>query len=116
MGYYGSRDNFIALNYEVPPMLGEPPSVGSSAILMKTDNYRDLDGGSGEMKVLATAKKVIENSATADEEVSLRRYCESDVRNMYRIVRSCEQLIFTRRELRRRRRLYSVRGRRSLLV
>ena len=80
------------------------------------NGYRDLDGESGEMEVLATAKRVIEGSATEDEELSLRRYCESDVRNMYRIARSCEQLIFSQREQRSRRRLYSARGRWSRLM
>lgn len=74
--------------------------------------YHDLEGESGEMEPLATAKKVIEGSATEEEETSLRQYCEADVRNMYQIVRSCEQLIFSQRERRGRRRLYSARGHR----
>ena len=79
------------------------------------NGYRDLNGASGEMEVLATTAKVIEGSATEDEEVSLRRYCEADVRNMYQIARSCEKLLFSSREQRMRRRLYSARGRRSRL-
>ena len=65
--------------------------------------YRDLDGGPGHMEVLATAQRSMLESATEEEEQSLRDYCEADVKNMFQIAYASEQLLFTRSERRDRR-------------
>jgi len=65
--------------------------------------YRDLDGGPGHMEVLATAQRSMLESATEEEEQSLRDYCEADVKNMFQVAYASEQLLFTRSERRNRR-------------
>ena len=65
--------------------------------------YRDLDGGCGHMEVLATAQRSMSESATEEEEQSLRDYCEADVKNMFQVAYASEQLLFTRSERRNRR-------------
>ena len=67
--------------------------------------YRDLDGGHGEMQVLATAQQSISGSATEEEEQSLREYCEADVRSMFEIAYTSEKLLFTQSERQGRRRV-----------
>ena len=67
--------------------------------------YRDLDGGHGEMQVLATAQRSISGSATEEEEQSLREYCEADVRSMFEIAYTAEKLLFTQSERQGRRRV-----------
>ena len=67
--------------------------------------YRDLDGGHGDMQVLATAQRSISESATEEEEQSLREYCEADVRSMFEIAYTSEKLLFTQRERQDRRRV-----------
>ena len=65
--------------------------------------YRDLEGGCGHMGVLATAQQSMSESATEEEEQSLRDYCEADVKNMFQVAYASEQLLFTRSERRNRR-------------
>lgn len=72
-----------------------------------SNRYSDLDGGSGQMEVLATAQRSISASATEEEERSLREYCEADVESMFEVAYASEQLLFTRSERRERRRVRS---------
>ena len=69
-----------------------------------SNRYRDLDGASGQMEVLSIATRFIQGTASEDEELCLRRYCESDVRSMYEISYACEQVLFNKieRSIRRR--------------
>jgi hypothetical protein len=67
--------------------------------------YRDLDGGHGDMQVLATAQRSISESATGEEQQSLREYCEADVRSMFEIAYTSEKLLFTQSERQDRRRV-----------
>ena len=67
--------------------------------------YRDLDGGHGDMQVLATAQRSISESATEEEEQSLRDYCEADVSSMFEIAYTSEKLLFTQSVRRDRRRV-----------
>ena len=67
--------------------------------------YRDLDGGHGDMQVLATAQRSISESATEEEEQSLREYCEADVRSMFEIAYTSEKLLFSQSERQYRRRV-----------
>jgi len=69
--------------------------------------YRDLDGESGQMEVLAMAQRSISASATEEEERFLREYCEADVESMFEVAYASEQLLFTRSERRDRRRVRS---------
>ena len=68
------------------------------------NNYQDLDGAAGSMEVLSAAQKSILGMATREEEESFQAYCEADVKNMYLISRTCEQLLFSRIEQTARRR------------
>ena len=69
--------------------------------------FSDIDGQTGEMEVLKLTQRVREGLASEDEELSLKEYCEADVKNMYQIARTSERLVFSDAELRLRRRLYS---------
>ena len=74
-----------------------------------SNRYSDLSGEAGLMEVLATAQRSISGMATKEDEENLRKYCEADVKNMYEIAYTCEQLLFSRNQRRSRRRLYSGR-------
>lgn len=67
--------------------------------------YRDLEGGCGHMEVLATAQRSMSESATEEEEQSLRDYCEADVSSMFEIAYTSEKLLFTQSVRRDRRRV-----------
>ena len=95
-----ARYSLEALEWE----FGIERSVG---IRSHSNRYSDLDGGSGQMEVLATAQRSISASATEEEERSLREYCEADVENMFEVAYVSEQLLFTRSERRDRRRVRS---------
>jgi hypothetical protein len=59
-----------------------------------------LDGGSGQMEVLAMAQRSTSATATEEEERLLREYCEADVKSMFEVGYASEQLLFTRSERR----------------
>ena len=66
--------------------------------------YKDVDGAPGEMEVLSLVQKSIDGLASEQEDLTLRHYCEADVKNMFDIASSSEHLIFSRDERRSRRR------------
>lgn len=72
-----------------------------------SNRYKDLNGEFGQMKVLTIAKRSISGSATREEERSLRKYCEADVKNMFEISYASERIMFSKNERRDRRRLRS---------
>ena len=70
-----------------------------------SNRYCDLDGEPGQMEVLSTANRVIQGTASECEELSLRSYCESDVKSMYEISYVSEQMLFDKKERSARRKL-----------
>jgi hypothetical protein len=62
-----------------------------------------MDGGLGQMEVLSTVQKSINGLASEHEELSLMRYCEADVKNMFQIAYTSEQTIFSMNERKSRR-------------
>ena len=77
----------------------------SIEIRSHSNRYRDLDGGPGLMEVLSTAQRVIDGTASEDEELYLRAYCESDVKSMYEISYACEQMLFDKQQRTDRRKI-----------
>ena len=57
------------------------------------------------MQVLAMAQRSISESATEEEEQSLREYCEAEVRSMFEIAYTSEKLLFSQSERQYRRRV-----------
>jgi hypothetical protein len=103
--WYG-RDQ-IRVRYSLEALEWEFGIERPASIRSHSNRYKDLDGGSGQMKVLANARLSISGAATEDEERSLREYCEADVKNMFEIAYASERLLFTRNERRNRRKLHS---------
>ena len=63
-----------------------------------SNRYRDLDGAAGNMEVLSVANRLIQGTASEDEEICLRGYCESDVKSMYEISYASEQILLNKIE------------------
>lgn len=69
-----------------------------------SNRYKDLDGGFGQMEVLATAQRSTTGSASDEDERTLLAYCTADVKNMFEIAYASEQLLFPPSQRRERRR------------
>ena len=75
-----------------------------NSIRSHSNCYKDADGAPGEMEVLSLVQKSIDGLASEQEDLTLRQYCEADVKNMFGISNTSEQTIFSRDERRSRRR------------
>ena len=103
--WYG-RDQ-IRVRYSLEALEWEFGIARPANIRSHSNRYKDLDGEFGQMNVLTNARLSISESATEDEERSLREYCAADVKNMFAIAYASERLLFTRNERRDRRKLRS---------
>lgn len=83
------RYSLEALEWEFG--IQRPPLIRSHS-----NCYKDLDGETGEMEVLSVAKRSIDQMATAEEEATLREYCEADVKNMFDICNRSEHMAFSK--------------------
>ena len=88
----------IRVRYSLEALEWEFGIERSIEIRSHSNRYRDLNGGPGQMEVLSTANRVIQGTASGDEELRLRRYCESDVKSMYEISYASEQMLFDRNQ------------------
>jgi hypothetical protein len=75
-----------------------------SNIRSHSNCYKDMGGMSGQMEVLSLVQKSIDGLASEQEDLTLRQYCEADVKNMFDILNTSEQMVFSRDERRSRRR------------
>jgi len=95
----------IRVRYSLEALEWEFGIERSIGIRSHSNRYRDLNGGPGQMEVLSTANRVIQGTASGDEELRLRRYCESDVKSMYEISYASEQMLFDRKQRTARRKV-----------
>ena len=95
----------VRVRYSLEALEGEFGIESAADIRSHSNRYRDLDGGSGSMEVLTMAQRSISALATEEEERFLREYCEADVKSMFEVANTSEQLLFTRSERRDRRRV-----------
>ena len=103
--WYG-RDQ-IRVRYSLEALEWEFGIERPANIRSHSNRYKDLDGEFGQMNMLTNARLSISESATEDEERSLREYFAADVKNMFAIAYASERLLFTRNERRDRRKLRS---------
>ena len=74
-----------------------------SNIRSHSNCYKDMGGMSGQMEVLSMVQRVMNGSASENEELCLSQYCESDVKNMFEIASASEFILFSKLDRRSRR-------------
>lgn len=79
-----------------------------NSIRSHSNCYKDADGEPGEMEVLSLVQASIDGLTSEQENLTLRRYCEADVKNMFEIANTSERMIFSQKERRSRRRFHSL--------
>ena len=95
-GWYGTDQ--IRVRYSLEALEWEFGIERPIELRSHSNRYRDLNGASGQMEVLSIANRLIQGTASEDEELCLKGYCELDVRSMYEISYASEQVFFNKIE------------------